>query len=179
MALDLDAFETWRAIAREPDLFASIRADAAKSARGLLVKMLKSKSVGLAQAADIRKALGKETFGLILDGMKDAEVKALVTRFDRNNAEATAATGEWRSGSLSRPAGRGSEAGRQTGKGVPKGSPEESWPGQSVVHIGRRGEERPIDIKDIHVLIAPRGLVKQTRKPELLTQNYVAGTASS
>jgi hypothetical protein len=96
MALDLDAFETWRAIAKEPEVFAPIKADAAKAARSLVVKYLKSKPVDLGRAADIRKALGKETFGLILDGMKDAEVKALVTRFDKHNAEAKLATAEWR-----------------------------------------------------------------------------------
>jgi hypothetical protein len=96
MALDLDAFETWRAIAKEPEVFAPIKADAAKAARSLVVKYLKSKAVDLGRAADIRKALGKETFGLILDGMKDAEVKSLVTRFDKHNAEAKVATAEWR-----------------------------------------------------------------------------------
>ena len=70
MALDLDAFETWRAIAKEPEVFAPIKVEAAKAARRLIVKFLKSKSVDLTQTASIRKALGKETFGLILDGMK-------------------------------------------------------------------------------------------------------------
>ena len=96
MALDLDAFETWRAIAKEPEVFAPIKVEAAKAARRLIVKFLKSKSVDLTQTASIRKALGKETFGLILDGMKDSEVKPLVARFDRHNTEAKAATAEWR-----------------------------------------------------------------------------------
>ena len=96
MALDLDAFETWRAIAKEPEVFAPIKVEAAKAARRLIVKFLKSKSVDLTQTASIRKALGKETFGLILDGMKDSEAKPLVARFDRHNTEAKAATAEWR-----------------------------------------------------------------------------------
>lgn len=96
MALDLDAFGTWRAIAREPDVFAPMRAEAAKAARGLIVKYLKSRSVGLEQAGSIRKALGKETFGLIVDGLKDSEVKVLVARFDRHHGEARAASAEWR-----------------------------------------------------------------------------------
>lgn len=96
MALDLDAFETWRAIAKEPDIFAPMRTEAAKSARSLIVKFLKSKSVGLERAGSIRKALGNETFGLIVDGMKDTEVKALVARFDRHHAEAKSASAEWR-----------------------------------------------------------------------------------
>lgn len=96
MALDLDPFETWRAIGKEPDLFAPIRADAAKATRTLLVKMLKSKSLDLGQAADMRKAIGKETFALLIDGMKDAEVKTLVTRFDKHNAEVKKASAEWR-----------------------------------------------------------------------------------
>jgi hypothetical protein len=96
MALDLDAFETWRAIGKEPELFAPIRAEAAKAARTVLVKMLKSKSLSLGQAAEMRKAIGKETFALLIDGMKDAEVKTLVTRFDKHNAEAKSGSAEWR-----------------------------------------------------------------------------------
>lgn len=96
MALDLDAFETWRAIGKEPELFAPIRAEAAKAARTVLVKMLKSKSLSLGQAAEMRKAIGKETFALLIDGMKDAEVKTLVTRFDKHNAEAKSDSAEWR-----------------------------------------------------------------------------------
>ena len=60
MALDLDAFETWRAIAKEPEVFAPIKVEAAKAARRLIVKFLKSKSVDLTQTASIRKALGKD-----------------------------------------------------------------------------------------------------------------------
>jgi hypothetical protein len=96
MALDLNAFETWRAIAKEPELFAPIRSEAAGAARKLLVKMLKSKALDLRQAGDMRKALGKETFALLIDGMRDAEVKTLVARFDKHNAEGKSASAEWR-----------------------------------------------------------------------------------
>jgi hypothetical protein len=96
MALDLDAFATWRAIAKAPALFAPMAADAARATRKLLVKCLKAKALDLAGIRAMRQALGAETFGLILDGMTDAEVKTLVARFDRHNREAKSADGAWR-----------------------------------------------------------------------------------
>lgn len=88
MALDLDAFATWRAIVKMPAPFALIAAEAARVTRKLLVKGLKAKTCGLADIRAMRQALGAETFGLILDGMTDAEVKTLVARFDPYNRAA-------------------------------------------------------------------------------------------
>jgi hypothetical protein len=96
MALEFDGFEAWRAVAESPDGFASLRADAAKSARAALVKYLKAKTSGLAELRRARKALGKQTFGLLIDGMKDAEVKTLVTRLDKHHPELKAADAAWR-----------------------------------------------------------------------------------
>ena len=45
MALEFDGFDAWHAIAESPDTFASLRADAAKSARAALVKYLKTKTL--------------------------------------------------------------------------------------------------------------------------------------
>lgn len=96
MALEFDGFEAWRAVAESPDSFASLRADAAKSARAALVKYLKAKTSGLADLRRARKALGKQTFGLLIDGMKDAEVKTLVARLDKHHPELKAANAAWR-----------------------------------------------------------------------------------
>jgi hypothetical protein len=96
MALEFDGFEAWRAVAESPDSFASLRAEAAKSARAALVKYLKAKTSGLAELRRARKALGKQTFGLLIDGMKDAEVKTLVTRLDKHQPQLKAADAAWR-----------------------------------------------------------------------------------
>lgn len=96
MALEFDGFEAWRAVAESPDSFASLRAEAAKSARAALVKYLKAKTSGLAELRRARKALGKQTFGLLIDGMKDAEVKTLVVRLDKHHPELKAADAAWR-----------------------------------------------------------------------------------
>jgi hypothetical protein len=87
MALEFDGFEAWQAIADSPDAFASLRADAAKSARAALVKYLKTKTLGIPELRVMRKALGKELFRLLLDGMSDAEMKGLVARFDKHHPE--------------------------------------------------------------------------------------------
>ncbi len=85
MALEFDGFEAWRSIADNPETFVALRAEASKTARTALTKFLKAKTVGIAELRSIRKALGKGTFGLLLDGMKDAEVKTLATRLDRHH----------------------------------------------------------------------------------------------
>lgn len=96
MALDLDGFVVWRTIGSQPDTFAHIKSDAAKSARTLIVKLLKAKTTDLAKVRAVAKALGREIFGLIADGMKDAEVKSLVARFDRYHPEQKTAHTTWR-----------------------------------------------------------------------------------
>ncbi len=96
MALEFDGFEAWRAVAESPDNFASLRAEAAKSARAALVKYIKAKTTSLAELRRARKALGKQTFGLLIDGMKDAEVKTLVARLDRHHPQLKAADAAWR-----------------------------------------------------------------------------------
>jgi hypothetical protein len=96
MALEFDGFDAWRSIAESPEAFASLRADASKSARAALTKYLKAKATGVADLRRARKALGKQTFSLLVDGMKDAEVKTLVARLDRHHPELRAADPAWR-----------------------------------------------------------------------------------
>lgn len=96
MALDLDAFAVLRAIGAHAALFGDAKADAAKAARALVVKQIKAKATGLAALRALRKALGEETFALVVDGLKDAELKTLVARVDKENAEAKTASPAWR-----------------------------------------------------------------------------------
>jgi hypothetical protein len=96
MALEFDGFEAWQAIADHPDTFASLRADAARSARAALVKYLKTRTLGIPELRAARKALGKDLFRLLVDGMKDAEVKALVARLDRHHPGQKVADPGWR-----------------------------------------------------------------------------------
>jgi hypothetical protein len=95
MALEFDGFEAWQAIAQSPDTFAALRADAAKSARVALVKYLKTRTLGIPDLRAARKALGKGQFRLLIDGMKDAEVKALVARLDKHHPEQKVADPGW------------------------------------------------------------------------------------
>jgi len=96
MALDLDAFAVLRAIGAQEALFDVVRTDAAKSARTLVVKLIKSKGTDLATARALYGALGHESFALIVDGLKDAELKSLTTRFDKENIELKGANGALR-----------------------------------------------------------------------------------
>lgn len=95
MALDVDGYSVLGAIAAVPEVFPDIRADIAKTARTLVTKQLKAKSLPLARLRLIRRALGAETFALIVDGMTDAEAKSLVGRFDKHHPELKTASADW------------------------------------------------------------------------------------
>jgi hypothetical protein len=96
MALEFDGFEAWQAIAENPETFAGVRAEASKTARAALTKCVKAKTAGIADLRSIRKALGKKLFALLIDGMKDAELKTLVTRLDRHHPDLKSSDAQWR-----------------------------------------------------------------------------------
>lgn len=95
MALDVDGYAVLKALAASPDAFPDIRAEVARTGRTLVVKQLKAKSLPLAGLRRIRAILGAETFALIVDGLTDAEAKALVARLDRNHPDLKTAPAEW------------------------------------------------------------------------------------
>src|ERR1700761_4322001 len=96
MPIALDGFEVFRQIGKHAETFAPIRADVDKQARTLLAKCLKAKAVGLDALHDIRKALGKEPFELLLESLKDTEVKGVLTRIDKHHLEIKSASAAWR-----------------------------------------------------------------------------------
>jgi hypothetical protein len=102
MALELDGFDAWRAISESPGTFASLKVDASKSARSALTKFFKSKTLGVGELRAARKALGKKIFSLLVEGMKDNEVKTLLVRLDRHHPDLATATPEWRRAHLVR-----------------------------------------------------------------------------
>jgi hypothetical protein len=96
MSIALDGFEVFRKVGKHAEAFAPIRADVDKQARALVVKCLKAKVVGLDAVRDIREALGKEQFGLLLEGLKDPEVKSILTRIDKHHPELKGGSATWR-----------------------------------------------------------------------------------
>src|SRR5258708_1292830 len=87
MALDVDGFAVFRSIGSHTEAFAAIAAEVAKSAGTLVVKQIAHKDTGLKAVRTIRAAVGPEAFGLIADGMSDAQIKSLAVKLDRHNAE--------------------------------------------------------------------------------------------
>lgn len=87
MALAIDGYAVLGRIAANPDAFAAIRADATKAAQALVLGQLKAKTAGIDTLRAVRAALSAEPFALIIEALKDAQVKTLVTKFDRHNTE--------------------------------------------------------------------------------------------
>jgi hypothetical protein len=96
MSIALDGFEVLRRLGKHADVFAAVRSDVDKAARTLVVKCLKTKSVGSDILRDIHKALGTDQFELVLDGLKDAEVKSILTRLDKHHPDLKQGAPAWR-----------------------------------------------------------------------------------
>lgn len=69
----------------------SLRRKSARSRR----QCLKAKSVGLDGLREIRRALGENQFGLVVEGLKDAEVKSVVTRLDKHHPDLKNSSTAW------------------------------------------------------------------------------------
>ncbi|TNC15156.1 hypothetical protein FF100_06240 [Methylobacterium terricola] len=87
MALEIDGLAVLCAIAEAPEAFPAIRSDVTKAAHALVTKQLKAKTLDLAGLRAVRNALGPQPLALIVDGLKDAEVKALATRLDKHHPD--------------------------------------------------------------------------------------------
>ncbi len=96
MALDIDGFAVLHSIAAHPSMFPNAAPEVAKVARTLVIKQVKAKNTGLHSVRDIRKAIGADAFGLIMDGMTDVQVKSLVSKLDKNHPELKSSTSQWR-----------------------------------------------------------------------------------
>jgi hypothetical protein len=96
MSIALDGFEVFRQVGKHAEVFAPIRTEVDKQARALVVKCLKAKSVGLDAFRGIREALGQEQFGLLLEGLKDTEVKSVLTRLDKHHPDMKEGNTGWR-----------------------------------------------------------------------------------
>lgn len=99
MAIDLDGFDVLGAVSRSASAFQDVRADVGKYARLLVVAQLK-KRPELVSVRAVNDALGAATFSLVVDGMKDTEVKTLLAKLDKHHPELKTATSEWRRGHL-------------------------------------------------------------------------------
>lgn len=87
MSIALDGFKVLRRLGESPEAFGFVRADVDKAARALIVKCLKAKSTGIDAIHAIHKALHGKPFELIVEGLKDAELKSILTRLDKHNPE--------------------------------------------------------------------------------------------
>ena len=95
MAIDFNGFAALRSIGTHVGAFPDVAAEAKKAARTLIVKQLK-KSAGLNSAREIRKALGDDTFDLVVDGMTDGEVKTLLGKLDKYHPNFKTSAPGWR-----------------------------------------------------------------------------------
>jgi CheY-like chemotaxis protein len=92
---ELDGFAVLRAIAENPEAFSGIDAAVAKTARDLVVKRLKSKSLTVEDARAVREAVGHDMFDRIVEDMSAAHLKSIVTKLDKHRPEMKGSSAQW------------------------------------------------------------------------------------
>ncbi len=120
MAIDIDGFAVLRSIAAEPSTFIGVAAEAAKAARELVVKQITAKNTGLESLRDVRKAIGAETLTLILDGMKNTQIRSLVSKLDKHHPNLEGSNADWQLNQL-RELAKGSIEPTPKPEPIPKG----------------------------------------------------------
>jgi hypothetical protein len=96
MSIALDGFEVLRQMGKHREVFAAARADVDRQARAFIVKCLKAKSTDISALLEICEALGEEQIGLVLESLKDADVKSIVTRLDKHHPDLKGGSAAWR-----------------------------------------------------------------------------------
>jgi hypothetical protein len=96
MPIALDGFDVLQRLGKHAEVFAVVRADVDKAAHALVVKCLKAKPTGSDALRHIYAALGGDQFELVLEGLKDADVKSILTRLDKHHPDLKVAEASWR-----------------------------------------------------------------------------------
>lgn len=117
MPLDLDGLAILKAILSAPDAFPDIGGEAARAARTLVVRQLKTKTLPLAGLRRVYEVLGHEVFTLVVDDLTETEARRLVARFDPRHPDGRTAPAHWLRRQVVALAGG---AGPSTGGEIPK-----------------------------------------------------------
>jgi hypothetical protein len=83
MTTVIDGFSLLIAVGQHRELFFSLAVEARKAALAMSKKFLKGKGIGLVELKSFHGAVGAETFALILEDLKEAELRALIKKIDK------------------------------------------------------------------------------------------------
>lgn len=93
MALKLDGLSVLRAMLAAPEAFPAVQADLAKAAGTLAVKQLKAPKLDVGALRAVRGAFGPDSFALVVESLKDTELKTIVGRLDKHDPAMKTASG--------------------------------------------------------------------------------------
>lgn len=96
MALTIDGFAILRNIGKHGEAFSSLTAEVNKAAQALVVKHIGAKTVDLSGLRQLHALIGERDFALVVDAMKDSEVKRSLTNIDKHCPETKTASATWR-----------------------------------------------------------------------------------
>jgi hypothetical protein len=96
MVAELDGFAVLQRIGSHPHSFVYVKIAVTKAAQDLVTKQLKAKTTTLQDIRAVRKVLGPEQFGILLDGMNDASIKSILTRLDKHHPDLKVSDNRWK-----------------------------------------------------------------------------------
>ncbi|HVY59818.1 MAG TPA: hypothetical protein VHA77_18345 [Xanthobacteraceae bacterium] len=149
MALDIDGFAVLKSIREHGMLFPGAAAEASKLARSLVTKQIRGKNASLSSIQEIRNAIGAEALNLVLDGMPDAQIKALAGKLDKYHPDLKTSNAQWRrehvqalvSGSVEPAAKPAPRPKRQQGKPARKAASDKNT-GPALISFRSAGATR-------------------------------------
>lgn len=146
MSIALDGFAVLRKLGKHAGAFAPVRSDVDKAARALVVKCLKAKSVGIDGLRDISSALGEDQFELVVEGLKDAETKSILTRLDKHHPEVKTGTAAWRREHLLAVAQGKADPSAPRAKAPKTSSPKKAKPSKNTDAAPKRLQSDVMDL---------------------------------
>ena len=90
--ITLNAFDLLKSIGSSRSSFVVIEGDIEKAALGLMQKLLKAKSLTVAQLHDVSRAIGAATLGVVLDNLAEKDVSGIVKKIDKDWPESKTAS---------------------------------------------------------------------------------------
>jgi len=100
MPLELDGAEVLRRVLASPEVFPLSRQEVNRMAQQVVVKQLRHRETSVEALRRIVDTLGGEAFRLVIDAMREPEVRSVTLRLDPLNTAARGADPAWLRGHL-------------------------------------------------------------------------------
>ncbi|NVO13394.1 MAG: hypothetical protein HXX10_05095 [Rhodoplanes sp.] len=142
MSLAIDGFAVLRSIGTHAAAFGDVAAEARRTAQRLVAKQIMIAATDLGALRNVYIAVGEADFGLVLDGMSDADIRCGLLTIDPHRPGIATASGTWCRSRFRALAGGTAEPAPKPASAVAARSRSVRAPGQSKAAATRARPER-------------------------------------